>query len=352
MDLSEFDFLRRCLSARGPIQFDPGPRGWTSVDWDALAHQARLHEVEPLVYRCLQPFEDHVPVAVVASLRTAFDGVAKRNDALYAHLGRLMDRLAQEGIPVVGLKGSYLADAVYPERALRHMEDLDVLVPRGDLHTVERVGLELGFHHQEGDWRPIETCCAVNLHITPLRIDDDLSIDIHWTIEQPQSPIRIRPDDLWSNLRPARIAGRDAFVLAPELFLLHLCLHIAYHHGFDVTLRHLGDLHWFVRSKEGQLGWERVLEWAEHWGALRFVYPTLAVADRLLGSAVPSEVLEAMCTHPEDREMLPVLERHILMRTPKRSEPWTQTQLPITRWLQRITGYSRRDGTLPAAGQA
>ena len=59
------------------------------------------------------------------------------NLRLYGRLAEVSHRFAEQGLPAIVLKGAYLADAIYADRALRGMADADLLVRR-DVSTGRR----------------------------------------------------------------------------------------------------------------------------------------------------------------------------------------------------------------------
>ena len=103
----------------------------TDEEWIALIEMATWHGVAPLLYQRLKapPLAGCVPDGVRERLRGLYLNTAACNMRLYEELRPLLLALRAAGIPVIVLKGAYLAEQVYRNIALRPMGDIDLLVP-------------------------------------------------------------------------------------------------------------------------------------------------------------------------------------------------------------------------------
>ena len=115
-------------------------------DWEELLRQSDRHKVTPLLYHRLRTCHPDLPIpdGITGKLRQAHLDNSARNLRLYSHLGKVLRLLRLENIPVIALKGAYLAEFVYAHHALRFMNDLDLLVQKDDLMKVDALLLEMG----------------------------------------------------------------------------------------------------------------------------------------------------------------------------------------------------------------
>ena len=139
-----------------------------------------------------------------------------RNMNLYHELSHVLTVLRHDDIPVIVLKGAHLAEIVYENIALRPMCDVDLLVKKEDLTRVQRKLLETGY--------------------SPFT--NRLLLDIHWHLENSMTDLPVDMDMIWERAQPAFIAGVKVLVLSPEDLLLHLCLHLGFHHFFQLKVDH------------------------------------------------------------------------------------------------------------------
>jgi len=76
--------------------------------------------------------------------------------------------------------------------------------------------------------------------------------------------------------------------------LVHLCIHIAYAHNFEFTLRPYCDIQRLITHFSTSLDWTHVVAKSRLWGGEKGVYLALRFAFEHLDAAVPEEVLEQL----------------------------------------------------------
>jgi hypothetical protein len=249
-----------------------------------------------------------VPTSVWEQLRLVYFASARRNSRLYRELGPVLRRLHGSGIPVIVLKGAFLAEVVYGDVALRPMCDVDLMVPRAEVPRTQAVLLDMGGipeHAGDHEWWYRREC-----HL-PAIVIDTLPIEVHWSILPPGT---VSPDTagLWHRARPASVAGVEALVLSPEDLLLHLCLHSSYRENLRGGLRPLSDIVETIRRCGDGIDWALVVRLAHEWGATRYVDLALSLARSMLAAAVPDEILERLAPDGSDRRILQTARESIL----------------------------------------
>jgi len=219
--------------------------------------------------------------------------------------------LRSPGIPVIVLKGAYLAEAVYRDVALRPMCDVDLMVPRADLARAEAVLLDVGGVHRQ--FEGIESSNKWSSHL-PKIVVRDLAVEIHWTIVSPVGPVRADIGGLWEMARPALTAGVEVLSLSPEDLLLHLCLHFCYRDGCT-GLRSLCDIAETIHHFRGEMDWPQVVDRAREWGATRHVGLALHLAGSMLGAEVHDDVIERLIPEGIDQRMVEAAREAVLTQT-------------------------------------
>jgi hypothetical protein len=263
--------------------------------WQRFLALAAQQRVKPLLwYRLRQKGLDKaVPGEAVEALRNAFHRNTLHNLRLYRELRRLLTALNSEKIPIILLKGIYLADAVYDNMGLREMNDIDVLARPADLTGIMDIMMGMGYT----PFQPI--CVDITLteqhHLPPLVKKGHGAFEIHRNLTMEGKSFTIDPEDLWYRAQPIHIVGCDALTLAPEDLLLHLCIHTSYHHQFDFGLRPSCDIAETIARFDSTLNWQTLTDQAAQRGWQRGVYLALRMARELAGARVPSDVLERLC---------------------------------------------------------
>jgi hypothetical protein len=350
--------LRALLDALAD-RIDGVPPPLDAAGWAAFADTAARHGVSALAHRALAG-RGTVPSDVLRSLEAHTLKNRLRNMRLYAHLAELLAALHAASIDVVVLKGAFLAQAVYPDPALRAMSDVDLLVRERDLERAASALRAMGW--REGDALP------AGGHQLPTFDREGVQVELHWTIEDDGAPFAIDIDGLWARAVPASIGRARALALAPEDLLLHLCLHTAYGHGwkqFDGGLRHLADIDAVVRHYGPAFDWDAFVDRALAWRVERTVWLCLATATGLLHATAPPAVLDRLappqarwtrvarelalgCHYADLARCMPVLARPWVdkhWRRLPRSARWREYALPPSASLARA--YPALQGRAP-----
>jgi hypothetical protein len=134
----------------------------------------------------------------------------------------------RRGIPVISLKGPWLAERLYGDAALRSCRDLDLLVHRSDLARAEALLLNLGFAtmgRRDDYHRPWHR--------------NGIIVELHHDVENPLA-FDFAIDAAWDRSELSEFRQIPARLLAPPDELLYLCLH-GVRHRFE-RLNHILDL--------------------------------------------------------------------------------------------------------------
>jgi hypothetical protein len=120
------------------------------VNWTRVLELAGHHGVIPLLYRTLSSIcAELVPDSILVRLRQKSQACALLNRAQAKELGRLAEAFAEQGVPVLGIKGATLAAAAYGDVTLRDFSDLDLLIPERALGAAQGVLLAEGYERRD-----------------------------------------------------------------------------------------------------------------------------------------------------------------------------------------------------------
>lgn len=258
----------------------------SAIDWSAVLQEAVTHEVEPLLDVRLRAAGAAVaaPHQVLQELHVRSCCQALSNRQLFAELAPVLSALTAAGIPVIVLKGAMLAEVVYRNESVRPMGDVDLLVRAADVRETGRVLVNLGYRAGA----PSENApdYATHHHVNPYHKRGAVPIEIHRSIVPLIGPVQVDLEGMWGRARPARIAGIDVLALSAEDLLLHLCVHVAYNHGFQVPLRALYDIAATVGHYRQEIDWRRFRTIVSETGSGRGVSCALQAVHHLFGTAV------------------------------------------------------------------
>jgi len=295
-------------------------------DWEPLAEIAIRHDVAPWLFGRAARTGIDIPAASAHRLRAAHRESAVRNTVYLHHLAKALRALQAEGVPVIPLKGAYLAEQVYGDAALRPMSDIDLLVKQDSLAQAVRILRGLGFDAQSAF--DVENEKTYSQDMPEMRNAAGVPVELHWTLAPP--PAHVRLDDaelegLWKRAEPAAVAGVQTLALSPTDLLLHLCVHVSVHHRFNnVTLRNFIDFAEVRRRFPHHVNWDELTTRAGDWGVSGGVRISLELAAEWTGLDVPAEALRRLGRRPDDEAMKAWAREKIARGSP----PWIGTRMP------------------------
>ncbi|MBS0420793.1 MAG: nucleotidyltransferase family protein [Proteobacteria bacterium] len=188
-----------------------------ATDWARLLVMARRHRLGPLLHSRLvgRPVADAgapgIPKPFAEAIAANFDKHSRRAVELQAEVSRIQRIMRENEIPVVFLRGAFLAFHIYRQPGLRPMRDLDLLVPEDQVAEASRA-LRTSILRRPG--RPAEQ--------PVLRID----VEFHTRLaEQSRRCDPAFDAGTWNRLISRVVAEEEIWYLAPEDQLLHLILH-------------------------------------------------------------------------------------------------------------------------------
>jgi hypothetical protein len=170
-------------------------------------------------------------------------------------LARALEPLTGAGLEPVVLKGPAVA-AYYPEPGLRPMEDLDLLLPRGDHDRALGVLTATG-------WTVVRPSSR-DRYDTVLRHRDapSLALELHYGLQAPnERAFRLDADQLWERRVARCYLGVAGYGLPPEEELVMLCAHAGKPFHLFTRLVWIADLAMLAgwTAAGGQaLDWDRV----------------------------------------------------------------------------------------------
>ncbi len=265
----------------------------SDLDWQWVLHQARKHGVVPLLHKSLTEIGgDRVPAEVLQQLLQHQRRNTLKNLQFTRELIRVLDTLQAAGIAAIPFKGPVLAIAAYGDLNLRSFSDLDLLVPADDYLKIHAVLAPLGYQVAVQRWQfsPQETEADWEEQGEYSLIQPELqvSLDIHQRlIAGFLFKLSASFDDFWTRLAPISLCGREIPTFRPEDLLIYLCVHGT--KDFWQRLSWICDVSALIH-RHPHLDWESVLQEAKKHGASRMLLLGLALAHKILGTALPFDI--------------------------------------------------------------
>jgi putative nucleotidyltransferase-like protein len=305
------------------------PLDATPEEWRKVLLLSRRHRVGPLLSRQLHGRRYNAPPEIIRELQHDYRRNAARNMSFYRQMAEILRRFHDEHIPVMPLKGLYLAEHVYRNIAVRPMGDVDLLVRREDLSRAENIILGKGFLLM-----PVgKEISEMNHHFGYNHPGNRIRIELHWELFNPSMRMHLDIADVWKRSRPSTISGVAVNRMSFEDLLIYLSLHAAVHY-FMIGLSTVADIAETLRRFENDIDWQRLELIAKECRALRCLSLNIRLAAELFDAPVPDGFFGATATQnvdPVQRALLQELlfaedeagDRRVPAVTPNLAMAWT-----------------------------
>lgn len=295
------------------------------IDWAYVIRVASRNRVMPLLYWSLNTTcPEAVPQTTLDQLRNHFHANARSNLVLTRELLRLLNLFEAHKIPALSLKGPILAASAFGNLALRQFGDLDIIVHEQNIPRAEHLLISQGYKQasqltsaEEANYDQFESGEYYFVHS-----DGRTVVDLHWEIAPSYFPFPLDLDRLWKRLEPVSLAGTMVPNLPLEDLLLFLCMHGSKH--LWTRLAWICDIAELIRSHPG-IDWERLTEYASTLRSQRMLFLGLFLANDLLGTALPQDILQKIQVDPVVKD-LAVQVRKWLFSEADGSEPLGQVE--------------------------
>ncbi len=200
----------------------------SSAEWQQTLDLAEQESVLPSCVAAIRRSAMPLPEQIAARL-TAIERESTISTFWWtSELSGILAAFHEHSIPVIPLKGPFLAQRVYGDVRLRTSRDLDLLVRARDRKAAGALLSRLGF---TADLRPDDYHHSWRRGTT--------LVELHHNVENPLA-FHLGIKQLWSRALPGQFCGRPVLQLAPQDELLYLCLH-GVRHRFE-RLSHVLDL--------------------------------------------------------------------------------------------------------------
>lgn len=268
----------------------------SNLNWTYFSNKAKKEGVSGLVYRSLSRIDNTrsiVPKETWKILENCHYTIAVRNNYIYQNLGDVLNSFNQAGIEAIVLKGTFLAEKIYKNIALRPMVDIDLLVHKENLPRIKKELGKLGYRVNRPDY---QTSLEAFGSVLGFIKEGGILLEIHWDIAQIERfkrVVQVDNDALWEAAKTCKIADVDTLVLSPEYLILNLCIHLSLNHSFH-GLIWFCDLREVLRYYKKEIDWKYIVEKAKEYKVKTVLYYCLYFFHRLLDVPLPLEVLKEL----------------------------------------------------------
>jgi hypothetical protein len=282
----------------------------TAGEWDIVLRQARLARVEGRLADevAANGVWETVPPKARDALANAKALCQTNRHQLEWEVTWIERALRDLDIDVVLLKGAAYAAADLPPARARLSSDVDILVPRQAIPAVEAALLAAGWEHASLDTYDQRYYRQWMHELPPLRHRDrGTVVDVHHTI-LPLSG-RLRPDPALLTRGTRRTRHQRFTVFAPPIMALHAMAHLVQDGDLRHAIRDVADIHDLLGHFAHEPGfWPALVTQARDLELTRPLFYGLRLAQRMMGTEVPADVVAAVDDAAPPRPLLAMMD--------------------------------------------
>ena len=292
-----FLFLARCLTPED----HPGPHrdklaGEISagrICWERVIEIASEYWVTLALYRELgeKRLLDLLPGGLLEYFNFIHEGNSARNREILEHAGELACLLNQIGVEPLLLKGvSHLASGLYPDRAVRFMYDIDILVPCDRALECWRLLVCSGYRTFAGRADARVECMPYESWPELVRKGRTGELEVHRLAEWNHM---LGSPSLYSNPEPVALGGGKARILSATSCLIFTIAHSYVHHEVHLEaapLRDLYDATLLLRQRSSEIAWRQVIDAFDRGGQMGALRTACMMWRRLFSQSLPCAI--------------------------------------------------------------
>ena len=274
---------------------------YSIADWELLLRLARKVKLLGRLATELNKRDllKKVPVRAANILRSGLIQAKRMQQLTHWELNRISWALQSMDIPVITLKGVAYSLAGLPESAGRTFVDLDIMVPKNSLASVELELSQRGWVCQKLSAYDEHYYRVWSHEIPPItHVEREVEVDIHHTITQPTSGIKVNPDLFFE--AAVSVEGTCYKILSSVDMVLHCAVNLFQNNELAGDLRDLLDCHdllVFFSEKEASF-WENLIERANQLSLGRPLFYALHFSAFMFKTPVPDIVTSNLNDKP------------------------------------------------------
>jgi len=198
-----------------------------------------------------------------------------KNETQLRSAAHLRGVLAEQSVPVLFLKGMFVAQRFYGSIDARASSDLDLLVRKSDVARAEEVLRTAGFTRRSRILWSRNATIRFTHHFEYFR--DGADLELHWSLAQHPA-FRLNYTTLWSDARELAIGAERFSVLSDEYAIVTHALGAFKDIELGVcTLKPFVDLFRMLQTAGADLDWEEFFDRRKSEGIFRIMAGILAM---------------------------------------------------------------------------
>jgi len=264
-------------------------------DWQRLFKLAKATELASVFcFRLSSLYLNNLPGTLALRFKNIYLRNLKRNLIFERELIKILSYLREECIPVIPLKGPFLARRLYEDVGLRQCPcDLDLLVQPERFQEAREKLQNLGYFCNQYNAEHTKKFISQIMLSKSMTGGGNVIIDLHHGFRDRFTDMNV--EQIWSNAKIISLDGYQAQAPSFEDLLLYLTLESMRSHIYIqnfLNLKYIYDIHNLIAKFNRDINW-RTLEYAA--GRLNLnaaLYFALKISKELFDTNTPKNFLD------------------------------------------------------------
>jgi len=309
-------------------------------NWNTFLQNAKQNRLAPVVYSVFSEstLSEQIPESILLELQKHYYKSLSKNTILYNEFERQLEKWNELKIPVVALKGIFLAENVYSNIAIRPLSDIDVFVRKIDTKNCANILLSNGYKWDTSLIKSEFILAEKDLKHLPMLHKDGIGFEIHSSLIITSDTFHIPLDDFWKNTQSYGEFDKLVLAFNSNYLLLHICMHLD-EHFVDANIHFIAymDILWITEKYKSDLNWNTFDEMCTQYNCTSNVYPHLYLSYKYLDAPIPDFIANKariLCTEYYNNYFVNKLKANTDFSADKKNRNISE--------LSKINGFSNR----------
>ncbi len=242
-------------------------------NWQEILVLSARYGIQPLLKKQLSndDFYQHIPGQVLETLNRNVFRLSLKSHLIHSELSLFLDSVIHENIPVILLKGAFLADSLYQDIALRPMNDIDILCQKKDIQRIDSLLVKKSYSQKD----PIQHVTFEGLlpHLPSYTHPNGVKIEVHTHIFPQLKWTEEHIETIWENSPLYENSAAPIHILSLEDLLFYLVIHLHKHLTifYGVNLYWMSDIHEIIQQFGNRINWHSFFELSDSLNATEAV---------------------------------------------------------------------------------
>lgn len=277
------------------------------LNWGYILKTSGRHGISGIVYKRIAKCNKQlsVPTDAFKNFCHIYHKTSYINLLFIQEYKRIAKAFSDEKIGIIPLKGIDFVQHLFSNIGLRPMSDVDILVKKNYLDRAKQILKALEYNQKD---EPADNLIK-NFHSVFWRRIKNIYVfvELHWNIDFPDSPYRIRIADLWERSKQPSGDIQYSQRFSIEDNIIFNCFHLFRENTLDKNpfkLKNFVDLEEMIRQNNNLINWQAVIKRSEEYAIKRpvllifhllqnlfHISIDLNIADELKQAGIPEQTI-------------------------------------------------------------